>query len=256
MEENIQGNNKMKHILAVILLSGAILLGLVSLVRERIVNPSQYTASFTGEGRVFAKPDIAQIQLAVRTDRAKDAVTAVKNNTDKINSVIKKLKDLEIEEKDIKTTAYQLNPEYDYPANVGRQVLAGYSVYQEVTVKIRNLDNVGRVIEQVTSVGVNQITGPTFTIDDLSEVHKQAREEAIAKAKEQANSTANMSGLRLGKLVGVYEETSRGGMPPVYYAKAMDSAIGMGGESAFPAPEIQTGENEVILRVTLTYQIK
>lgn len=63
-----------------------------------------------------------------------------------------------------------------------------------------------------------------------------------------------MSGLRLGKLVGVYEETDRGGMLPVYYAK--DMAVGMGGDSALPAPEIQTGENEVILRVTLTYQVK
>lgn len=255
MEENFQTNNKMKHVLAIILLGGAILLGVISLIRERIVDPARYTVSFTGEGRVFAKPDIAQIQLAVRTDRAKDAVTAVKNNTEKINAVIKKLKDLEIKEKDIKTTAYQLNPEYDYPANVGRQVLAGYSVYQEVTVKIRNLDNVGKVIEQVTSEGANQITGPTFTIDDLSEVNKQARAEAIVKAKEQANSAASMSGLRLGKLVGVYEEPGRDGYPPVYsYTKTMDSAIGMGGD--LPAPEIQTGENEVILRVTLTYQVK
>ena len=244
----------MRQATIMVLIIGAIILGIVSLVRERIVNPAQYTASFTGEGRVFVKPDIAQIQLAVRTDRAKDAVTAVKNNTEKINSVIAKLKDLDIEAKDIKTTAYNLNPEYDYPVNVGRGVLAGYSVYQEVTVKIRNLDNVGKVIEQVTSVGVNQITGPTFTIDDLSEVNKQARAEAIAKAKEQAKSTASMSGLRLGKLVGVYEE-SGGGYPPVYsYAKTMDSASGMGG--ALPAPEIQTGENEIVLRVTLTYQVK
>lgn len=240
--------------LAIILLGGAILLGVISLIRERIVDPARYTVSFTGEGRVFAKPDIAQIQLAVRTDRAKDAVTAVKNNTEKINAVIKKLTELDIAEKDIKTTAYNLNPEYDYPVNVGRQVLAGYSVYQEVTVKIRNLDNVGKVIEQVTSAGINQITGPTFTIDDLSEVNKQARAEAIAKAKEQAKSTAGLSGLRLGKLVGLKEESGNS-YPPVYtYAKAMDSAAGLGG--GLPAPEIQTGENEVILRVTLTYQVK
>ncbi|MFA6304371.1 MAG: SIMPL domain-containing protein [Patescibacteria group bacterium] len=244
-----------KHLIALVLILGAITLGIVSLVRDRIVNPDRNQVSFTADAKVFAKPDIAQIQLAVKTERSKDAVTAVKNNTAKMNAVTDKLKELGIEDKDVKTTNYNLSPEYDYTINVGRSTLAGYSVYQEVTVKIRDLDKVGTIIEAATSAGSNQVGGISFTIDDLTEIKKQARAEAIAKAKEQAKSMAELTGIKLGKLVNVYENT---GSPMPYYDNGIYSAktMGMGGAELSVAPTIQTGENEVRVEITLSYEVK
>jgi hypothetical protein len=265
MEENKQDccqNNccsrfKMKHLIILLAILGFIAMGIVSVLRERIVNQNEYQVSFSASGRAFAKPDIAQIQLAVKTDRQKDAVTAVKSNTDKMNAVIAKIKQAGVEEKDIKTTSYNLSPEYDYSINVGRGTLVGYSIYQEVTLKIRDLDKVGKIIEQATSAGANQIGNISFTIDDLDAIKKVAREEAVAKAKVKAEEMAKLTGLRLGKLINVYEN---GGAMPVddyrYSAKTM--ALGMGGAAdiAMPSPEIQTGQNEINLEITLVYEVK
>jgi len=246
---------KMKHLITLVVILGAIALGIVSLIRDRIVNPDNYQVSFSASAKVFAKPDIAQISLAVKTDRQKDAATAVKNNTDKMNAVIAKVKEAGVDEKDIQTSAYNLTPEYDYTANVGRGVLAGYSVYQEVTVKIRDLDKVGKVIENATTAGSNQVGGISFTIDDLTNLKNQARAEAVAKAKEQAKSMAKLTGIRLGKLVNVYEGISP--MPYLdssYSNKAM--TMGIGGGETVAAPEIQVGQNEISVEVTLSYEVK
>jgi len=248
------GGFRPKHWLLLIIALGAIALGVLSIIRERIVNPPQYQVTFTGHGRVFAKPDIAQATLGVRTDRRPTAVLAVTENTEKMNQVIAKVKELGIEDKDIKTTSYNLSPEYDYNQGQGRSILAGYSVYQEVTLKIRNLDDIGKVIEATTTAGANQVGNIAFTIDDTDELKKQARAEAIAKAKVRAEEVTQATGIRLGKLVNVYENDGSVPLPYYDYSYAKMEGLGMGGAS--PAPAIQTGENEVTLDVTLVYEVK
>ncbi len=240
-----------KFVLVLVIVLGLVAMGIISLLRERIVNPQNYQVSFTAEGRAFAKPDIAQVVVAVKTDRIKEAVQAVQKNTEKMNSVVAKLKELEIEEKDIKTTSYRLNPVYDYNRQTGEQTLAGYDVYQEVTVKIRQLDKVGEVIEATTNAGANQVGNISFTIDDEEAVKKEAREEAVDKAKKKAKEIAKLTGIKLGKLVNVYESD---GSVPIYRTYSYDSMAmeGIGGG----APDIQVGENEVKLEVTLVYEVR
>lgn len=256
MEENNQchyaSNFTPKHTIIVLIVLGLITICLISLLRERIVNPHDYQVSFTAEGRAFAKPDIAQIVVAVKTDRVKEAVQAVQDNTEKMNNVVNKIKELGIEEKDIETTSYRLNPVYDYNRNTGERTLAGYDVYQEVTIKIRDLDKVGEVIEATTSVGANQVGNISFTIDDPEEVKKEAREEAVAKAKKKAKEMAELTGIKLGKLVNVYESEGPGPIYRGYPSYAMEME-GIGGAGA---PEIQVGENEIKLEVTLVYEVK
>ena len=242
----------MKYIAIILIILGVVAIGVLSLLRERIVNPSQDRVLFSAEGRAFMRPDIAQIIVAVKTDRVKDSVKAVKQNTEQMNKVISKLKELGIEEKDIKTTAYRLNPVYDYNHETGQQTLAGYEVYQEVTVKVRNLDKVGEIIEATTKVGANQVGNIAFTIDEPEAIRKLAREEAIAKAQKKAEEIAKLTGIKLGKLVNIYENTGYIPMPYDYTAQSMKLGIGGGGA----APEIQTGENEVRLEVTLVYEVR
>jgi uncharacterized protein YggE len=225
---------------------------IVSILRDRIVNPMRYQVNFTAEGRVFAKPDIAQVSIAVKTERVADSVQAVKNNTDKMNKVVSKLKESGIEEKDIKTTSYRLNPVYDYPD--GRSVLTGYEVYQEVTIKVRDLGKIGKVIEAVTAVGANQVGNVAFTIDDPENIKTVARAEAVAKAKKRAQETAKLTGIKFGKLVNVYEN-EQPYPTPTYDNLMVKSGYGMGGGGS-AVPEIQTGENEIIVQMTLVYEVK
>ena len=258
MQENYAVPGKhhaVKFLLLLVIVLGMIALGIISVLRERIVNPSRYQVSFTAEGSVFAKPDIAQVTLGITTDRKTTAVAAVTENTEQMNKVILAIKAEGVEDKDIKTTSYNLNPSYDYNQETGRSEIKGYEVNQQLTVKIRNLENIGAIIEATTQVGANQVGNIAFTIDDMSEIKKAARAEAVQKAREKAEEMSQATGLKLGKLVNVYESDSP--YPLVYKNFALDSATmyGLGG-GAEAAPAIQTGENEVALEVTLVYEVK
>jgi uncharacterized protein YggE len=206
--------------------------------------------SFSGEGKTYTKPDIATVTLSVVTE-GKTVADLQKKNTEKMNKVIEFLKGNGIEEKDIKTTNYNLYPRYDYSQYSSKMPqIVGYEITQSLEVKIRNLDKVGEVLEGSVAAGVNQIYSLYFKVDKDEEFKSQAKELAIKDAKKKAAETAKQLGVRLGKLVG-YSEGSN--YYPIYanYDKAM--GIGGGGESA---PSIQTGENEILVNVTLTYEIK
>ena len=241
-----------KFVLALILVVGVILLGVLSILRQKIVSNNDYQFSVSSEGEVFAKPDIATISFGVQTDRYDEAVEATQAGNVKMNAVMDSLKELGIEEKDIKTTQYNLNPVYSWPKDEGVRQLSGYELYQSVTVKIRDLEKIGEIIEAVSSVGANQIGNVNFTIDDTEELQAEARADAIAKAKLKAKDIAKQAGISLGKIINVYESSNP---QPVMYRNdfAYSEAVGMG---AGAIPDVATGEMEVTVNVTLTYKIK
>ncbi|MFW0862492.1 MAG: SIMPL domain-containing protein [Candidatus Komeilibacteria bacterium] len=244
-----------KYILSLVLIVGVIALGVLSILRDRIVNPNMNQMSVSAEGEVFAKPDIATISFGVQTERFNEAVGATKAGTEKMNAVMAKLAELEVEDKDVKTTQYNLNPVYSYGREDGIRNLIGYELYQAATVKIRDLEKIGEIVEAVSSVGANQIGNVSFTIDDQDELQAEARVDAIAKAKEKAQAIADAAGISLGDIVNIYESSNP---QPMYrndfaYAESVSAGIGGGGG---PIPDIASGEMEVTVNVTLVYKIK
>lgn len=252
MEQAGKKSSVMKYVIVILVALGLTAIAVISLIRERIVNPNINQLTVTASGVAYAKPDIAQISVAVQTNQVKEASQAVQENTEKMNQVIAQIKAAGVEEKDIKTTNYSLTPNYRYNPETGESTVDGYNVYQEITVKIRDLSKVGEIIETSTSVGANQVGSISFTIDDTENIKKEAREEAIAKAKIKVRDLTELTGIKIGKLVNVYESESGGQTDPYYYAKS--DAMGMGG--AMATPQIQTGENEMRLDVTLVYEVK
>lgn len=241
--------------LTFVLLVGVIVMGVLAILKDKIPNDNN-VISVSAEGRVFAKPDIATINLGIKTEAKKEAQESVKEGADKMNSIIDKMKKLGIEEKDIKTTSYSLNPSYVYPREGGVPQIAGYELYQQISVKIRNLDKIGDVIKEATNAGANQMGSVAFTIDDTDALKSMARAEAIKKAKEKARAIEKESGVNLGKIVGVYENDYA---MPVYESRVMGAgdmmAKSMSPEIAV-SPTINPGESEVTLTVTLTYKVK
>jgi len=242
-----------KFWLSLVLIIGVLALGVLAILRERIVSPNNNQFSVSAEGQIFAKPDIAQINFGVQTRVRQEAAQAVQDGTEKMNDIISAMKELGIEEKDIKTTSFNLRPVYSYPEN-GERKLSGYELYQQVTLKIRELDKIGETIQVAASNGANQIGNVSFTIDETDALQAEARAEAIAKAKNKAEEMAEQAGIRLGKIVGIYESS---GSSPVF---RNDYAYG-GGEASYDKsmvaiPDIETGEMEVTVNVTLTYKIK
>ena len=211
------------------------------------------TIAISDTGEVYASPDLALVNLMV-VNEAKTVAEAMAENAERMNRVIEKMKSLGIEEKDLKTASYNIYPRYEYERdqfgnNYGKRILVGYEIRQSLQVKIRNLENIGQVIEGGTAAGANDVGNLQFTIDNQDELKKQAREQAINKAKEKAEQMAFQLGVRLGKVTSFSENFY---MP---YYRSMDyaEASGMGG--AGEVPDIQTGENKISVSIVITYEI-
>jgi len=211
-------------------------------------NVNQITVS--GVGKVYTTPDIATVTLGVETNGA-SVKTITEKNVTAMNKIIDGLKKLGIEDKDIQTTQYSVAPQYNYTEREGR-VPNGYTINQNVTVKIRNFDNISDVLTVATENGANIVSSLQFTIDDPEQFKAEARAKAIEQAKAKAETLAKQAGVKLGDLVNIYENSSSYAPISVSYAKGMGGASLDSVESA----QIQTGEQEVNMTINLTYKIK
>ncbi len=222
--------------------------------------PATNTISVSGEGEVFAVPDIAEISFSAHAEK-KTIVEAQKEVTVVMNAALDFVKKFGVAEKDIKTTGYNAYPKYSYenggaepmiyPPRPGKQVLVGYEVTHTVTVKIRDTDKVGAILDGLGKLKVTDISGPNFSIDDDNTLKDEARKKAIDDAKTKAKKLAGDLGVRLVRVVGFSES----GNYPIYYSKAMgmsDTAE----SSGEPAPDIPKGENKITSNVTVTYEIR
>jgi len=202
-----------------------------------------------GEGKVIGVPDIANIQLGYSVEKSTVAA-AQKDNTDKMNSMIEKLKkDFQIDAKDIQTANYYISPQYDWSS--GRQILRGYVVSQNLNVKLRQMEKVSSIIEAAGMIGLNQVGNLAFEIDNPEELRQAAREEALAQAKAKAEALSKVVGVKLGKIIS-FSESSNSSQPMPYYALDK-AAVGMGGGGA--APTVEAGSNEIIITATVEYEI-
>jgi uncharacterized protein YggE len=209
-------------------------------------SPQDFTIS--GTGKVYAKPDIALVSLGVKTEAIKSQ-DAVNKNNEKMTEIIKAVKELGIDEKDIQTTNYNLSPVYDWTERGGR-VFKGYSLDQSISVKIRNFEKINSVLDKASEKGASTISDLQFTVDDMEKVRSEARIKAIADAKSKAKILAEQSGLKLRKLVNVSESN-------YYYPQPLYGKGGGAMESASSvAPDIQTGQLEINLSVYLTYKVR
>ncbi|MEK7139181.1 MAG: SIMPL domain-containing protein [Patescibacteria group bacterium] len=206
--------------------------------------------SVEGTGKVTVVPDVATFSLGVMTEKSLVA-EAQKENTTKMNKIVSTLQEMGIDQKDLQTSQYNIYPQYNWLND--RQSLRGYQVSQDLTVKVRNLDKVGEVFARAGDLGANNIGGLQFTVDDIEKSKDEARLAAITDAKTKAETLADAAGMKLGKIVGYWENPS--GIVPMMAKSVMDYGLGMGGGLTAPTPEIQVGSNEIIMTVSLSYEV-
>lgn len=217
------------------------------------------TISVEGSGDVFAVPDTATFSYSVM-NTAKDVTTAQTDVNTKGNAIIAYLKSEGVDEKDIQTTDYSINPHYEYAsANCtvsycppGKQTLTGYDVSQSVTVKVRDAKKAGDLLSGIGSKGATNLSGLSFTIDDQTKLEADARAKAINDARSKADELAKQLGVSIVRVVGFSENGSR----PIYYAKTMAYDTAAEGAAMAPAPEIATGQNKITSNVSVTYEIR
>ncbi|WP_394211521.1 oxidative stress defense protein [Enterovibrio calviensis] len=153
-----------------------------------------------GIGEVVAMPDMANIDVAVSLNRT-SAQAAKKASDDAIAALLERLKKMGIDKKDIESANLSLQPQYSYPKN-SEPKLTGYRASRTVTVTVRDLANLNRLLDGALADGLNRINGISFSSSKESELKEKARMAAIADAQAKAKSLANGFG---ETLAGVWE---------------------------------------------------
>lgn len=220
--------------------------------------PATDTITVTGSGQATLPPDVARISFTV-DNTASTVAGAQEATTKQANAAIEFVKAQGIAEKDIKTLYYNISPQYSYPNPCVSGVMCpdyyrspkitGYQVSETVQVTMRDLTKVGEMLGGLGTLGVQNLNGPSFALDDPTAGNDAARADAINKAKAQAKLLASQLGVRLGKIVNFSE--SSGGYPyPMMY--------GLGGDTVEKAatPSVPTGENTYNASVSITYEIR
>ncbi len=203
----------------------------------------------TGESEIATSPDEAQVSLGITVDGFTVADTQDQANQI-INNVNQAVRNLGVDREDISTQQYSINPRYDF-SEPGNQRITGYSVNTSLLVKVTDFDQLNQIIDAATAQGANQVGGISFSVSEEKEreIRKQAREEAIADAKQSAKELANLADMKLGRVINVYE--SQLGQPqPVYRALEADLAVS---NEAAPT-QIEPGSTTLRYSVTLSFE--
>lgn len=202
----------------------------------------------SGEGRASAAPDVALLTLGASTKEATvaEATRAVREAMD---DLMASLEANGVQEKDIQTTEYSIYPQYDYRND--ERILTGYQVTHMVRVKVRDIDKAGELIDDAVEAAGDllQVHDIGFTIDDTSALRSEARQKAMADAQAKAGELAQLAGVTLGKPTYITESS----YTPEPYAYDRGAAFAM--EEAAPT-EISAGELEVVVNVSVTYDIE
>ena len=232
------------------------------------------TITVQGTAERFVTPDIATISFEV-SETAKTVSAAQDLATQKMNKVVAYLKESSVDEKDIRTTGYQVYPEYEYfyefdgvrclsnycpPPYVYKNEIKSYRVAQSVQVKVRKIDDAGKILSGICGFQVSNVSGLSFEVEDIENVREAVKNEAIKDARAKAKERAKSLGVSLGDIVSVSDD----GYYPIYYGKAvaMDSSLAIsegrgGGGDAMPVPpEVPAGENQIVSNVTIVFEIK
>ena len=203
--------------------------------------------SLSGHGEVRATPDIAYVTSGVVTQGV-TAAEALAANTKAMTDLFAALKDSGIEDRDVQTSNFSVQPRYDFSNNQAPKMV-GYDVSNNVTVTLRKVDTLGALLDRMVQSGSNQISGISFDVskpdDAMDEARKLATEDATRKAKVYAKAM----GIELGNVMQVSEGSAA--QPPM----PMVRSTMMKADAAPPVP-MAAGEQTLAVDVNVIWEIK
>ena len=204
----------------------------------------------TGEGEVTAVPDIATLRLGI--EATKDTVEeAQASAAEAMDGVMEALDDNGVDEKDIQTEYFSVHQVTTWDDRKDEEVVIGYRVINMVTVKVRDVEEVTPIIDDVIEAGGDliRVDDISFSVDDISLYHRVARSKAMADAETKAEQLARLAGVSLGKPTYISESIY---MPFPYPRMAV---MEMAAPAAMPETPISPGEAEITLTVQVAYVI-
>lgn len=238
-----------------------------TLTPDVTLGPNSALLSLTAEGESRRTPDIAMFSAGVVT-QATTAAEAIRENSSRMDAVIAALKRAGIADRDIQTSSINLNPRFSNPerdaqirARELRQPyippeqpeaprIIGYEARNTVQVRVRNLANMGRVIDTLVAVGANEVNGPNFTLDEQQAALDEARLEAVTNGRQRAELYARAAGMRVARILSISEG---GGYYPV---QRQIMVTGARSPAAPPPPPTPVAPGELSLGVNLSMQFE
>jgi uncharacterized protein YggE len=208
--------------------------------------------SVQGQGIAYGAPDVADIDIGVQA-QARDVSEARSQAAQTMDAVNKAIKANGVADADIRTTQFSVDPRYQSgPPPTNTQTIVGYTVTNVVTVRIRKLDTVGKIVDDATAAGGNNtvIRRMQFGILDQTKLQAEARTLAVKDAKDRGDKLAQLNGVKIGKPLQINESLS-GGAPIPLAAPATVS----GARSDFQTT-IETGQLRVVINVNINYAIE
>lgn len=204
------------------------------------------TVAVSGQGEVQGEPDRATVMLGIEARRPKleEARTEVNQ---KVDAVLKLTRELKIDTKYVRTTRINIQPEYNYEAR--ERTLIGYFVARTVEVDLRNLDQLGTLLERGTDLGVNQLGEPRLDSSKRQELEREALARAVADARANAETLVKAAGARLGPVRSM-SATSNTVAPPMPFVRARAMA-----ESSDASQSYQTGQINFTASVQIEYDL-
>lgn len=198
---------------------------------------------------VEVEPDIANVSAGVTT-QARTAVEAMRTNATAMSAVVQRIKQLGIAERDIQTSGINLGAMYDYNQQTQRQVFRGYQASNRVSVKLRDIDKTGEVLDALVAAGATDLGGPDWSIDDDRAARAQARRTAVETARAQALEYARMAGYQNIRLLEINETIIPRQPMPLMMRQA---ARGEAADAA--ATPVQPGLVQTGVTVTVKYEM-
>ncbi|WP_029059020.1 SIMPL domain-containing protein [Stappia stellulata] len=213
--------------------------------------PRTATIDMVGQASVSAAPDMAMVQSGVVSD-AETAGEAMTANTAAMSAVVARIKAAGIESRDIQTSGFSVSPRYrrlkTTEPDEYRSEVFGYRVTNNVTVRVRELANLGALLDAMVRDGANQIGGISFIVSDADSLKDEARKAAMADAMRKAKLYAEAAGVELGRVLSINEQDFGGPRPQMMMARAEMAADGA------PAP-VEAGETSLQVRINVTWEL-
>ena len=207
----------------------------------------------TGVGSTDAKPDLSIVNVGVET-RGETVASARAQAVSSMSKVLTSLKKNDVDAKDVHTSNFSIYPEYVYEDVPGKrysvQKLIGYRVSNAVTVKVRDLDRLGEIIDDAASAGGDdiRINGISFTIDDTKTLEDEARELAVLDATRKADQIALTTGTSRGRIIYITDNSS-------HNAGSNFSRMEMSMLSDYASTPISSGELTITVTVNALFAI-
>ncbi len=198
----------------------------------------------SADGQVAAEPDQARISSGVTTEAA-TAAQALARNSEAMMKLIDGLKESGIDPKDIQTASFNVSPRYTRPERGETAVIDGYRVTNQVQVLARDLDKLGEVLDQLVSLGANEMGGLSFEVSKAETLRDEARKAAVANARRRAELYASAAGVALGEVLNI-QEGGDFSPRPMPMARAMKAE----------AVPIERGTETLQASVTITWALK